>query len=157
VTSGLEVSAAASAPGSSSALATSTPTSTSSAASTMAAPGSTTAGGPFPLVRGGLPIQVDRFVVVRGVGGGFVPPREVMEGTFAGGVVLPIAGATGVGELGIRSTIELVCSFAEEGDPFLMRISVPGRCSRVEVEEGYGCPFLHDLEGGYFQTTNNGI
>jgi len=45
--------------------------------------------------------------------GGLVPAGEVMVGAFAGGVVLAVTGAAGVGVPGVRRSIELIGTVAE--------------------------------------------
>ena len=109
------------------------------------------------LVRGALVVHVDWFIELGGGSGGLMPAREIVEGTLAGGVILDIAGAAGVRKLSVGGAVELVRTFPEEGDPFLVCDSILGWRGGIDVEKGDDCPFLRDLERNYRQSANDGV
>jgi len=158
----LETTTAASSPSPSSVLSTSASVSSSSATSTLAASSlaaskTSPVGRVWTMVGGTFSVHIDRLVVFRGVGRGFVPSRKIVEGAFPSGVVLTVAGAAGVGVLCIRRSIELVGAVTKESNPLGVCVGIDGWRRGVDVEKGDCRTFFYDLEGNDLHFPDNSV
>ena len=153
----LDASAAASSPSPSSVLSTSASVSSSPASSAPAASRATPVSELWAMARGALAVHINWLVVIRGVGGGFVPSGKIKEGAFPTGVVLTVTCAAGVGVHCVCRSVEFIGAVAEESDPLSVCVGIVGWGGGIDVEKGDCCTPFYDLEGNNLHSPDNGV